>query len=164
MFNPLHPFETRFIEAFRRKGVKAFVRQTYKRGSASADGSGSFVLIHFERELAAQQYYDVIKHDPNRALLWTGNADDLAVIRELTEKAQVYTMLKIRDAEYKARLLLDKRIRAFIEYKLHWRPGREEGVSFSLDVQFGEIYARLRCRSKEIKVKLEEIENARYVL
>jgi hypothetical protein len=73
-------------------------------------------------------------------------------------------MLKVKDAELKARKVLDKKIRAFIEYKLGWQPGRNDDVSFNLDVQFGEVYAELKFRSKQIKVKLEEIETGNYVL
>jgi hypothetical protein len=165
MFNPLHAFEPQFLERFRQKGVKAFVKQTYKRGRENnPESPQAFILIHFENLLAAQQYYDVIKHDENRDILKIDSPDDLATVKDLLETAKVFTMLKIKDAEGKARKILDKRIRAFIEYKLNWRPGREDDLIFTLDVQFGEIYANLKFRSKEIKVKLEEIENASYVL
>jgi hypothetical protein len=71
MFNPLHPFEPRFVKMFKAKGVKAFVKQTYKRGRPDFNKLNleGFVLIHFDTLLAAQQYYDVQKTDPNRELL-----------------------------------------------------------------------------------------------
>jgi len=150
MFNPLQPFEERFIAMFRRKGVKAFVRQTYSRG----DG---FVLIHFENLLAAQQYYDVVKADPARELILL-NISGEERLRELLRKEKIYTMLKIKDAEFKVKKLLEKRIRYFIDHKLGWNPSRNDDVQFSLDVQFGEVYAKLKFRAKEIKVKLADIE------
>jgi hypothetical protein len=150
MFNPLQPFEERFIEMFRRKGVKAFVRQTYNRGNG-------FVLIHFENMLAAQQYFDVVKTDPARELILLDKAGEER-IKELLRTEKIYTMLKIRDAEFKVKKLLEKRIRCFIDTKLGWNPGRNDDVQFGLDVQFGEVYAKLKFRAKEIKVKLEDIE------
>jgi hypothetical protein len=150
MFNPLQQFEERFTGMFRKKGVKAFVRQTYSRG-------GGYVLIHFENLLAAQQYYDVVKTDPARELILTdGEGEERIKFLLRTEK--VYTMLKIKDAEFKVKKLLEKRIRYFIDEKLGWRAGRNDDVQFSLDVQFGEVYAKLKFRAKEIKVKLEDIE------
>ena len=150
MFNPLQPFEERFIGMFRKKGVKAFVRQTYNRG----DG---FVLIHFENLLAAQQYYDVVKTDAARELILLNEQGEQR-IKELLQKEKIYTMLKVKDAEFKVKKLLEKRIRYFIDHKLGWNPGRNDDVQFSLDVQFGEVYAKLKYRSKEIKVKLADIE------
>lgn len=164
MFNPLHQFEPQFIEGFRKKGVKAFVKQTYNRGKGPDPGTSSFVLVHFEHLLGAQQYFDVQKGDAGRELFKIDDAADLDKIKTLLNTAKVFTMLKIKDAEIKARKMLDKRVRAFIEYKLNWHPGREDDVRFTLDVQFGEVYAKLKFRSKEIKVKLEEIEKANYVL
>ena len=166
MFNPLHPFEPRFIDLFKSKGVKAFVKQTYKRGRPGfhdPDREG-FVLVHFENLLAAQQYFDVLTEDPARELFLTDSPEHVAKINNLLHSASVFTMLKIKDAEVKARQILDRKIRAFIEYNLKWQPSGQDGVRFTLDVQFGEVYAKLRFRSKEIKVKLEEIEAGNYVL
>ncbi len=165
MFNPLHPFEPRFLEAFRKKGVKAFVKQTYPRGRGIGEQEmDAFILIHFEELLPASQYYDVVKRDANRALLRLDEPGDVDTIYELLQSARVFMMLKVKDAEYRAKRSLDKKIRAFLEYKLNWQPGRDDAVRFLLDVQFGEVYAKLIFRSKEIKVKLEEIEKASYVL
>lgn len=166
MFNPLQAFEERFIRLFQQKGVKAFVKQTYKRGRPDFNekNTEAFVLIHFQSLVAAQQYFDVLKEDPGRELLKPETPEDTEKIRHLLHTSKVFTMLKVKEAESKARKLLDKKIRAFIEYKLHWRPGSQDEVRFGLDVQFGEVYAKLTFRSQEIKVKLEEIENPHYVL
>ncbi len=160
MFNPLQKFELKYLDAFIKKGVVAFVKQTYQRGRSklNPDAPATFVLIHFEKILAAQQYFDVLKDDPARELLWVHKPNDISRLKEWIKTGNAYMMLKARDAEFRARRLLDKKIKAFIEYKLRWFPSRQDEVSFSLDVQFGEVYAKLKFRSKEIKVKLEEIE------
>jgi hypothetical protein len=166
MFNPLSPFHLHYLDAFKRKGVKAFVKQTYARGKMAFDEKhlDAFVLVHFENLLAANQYFDVVKEDPARELILADEPAGKTRIRELMNSSRLFTMLTVKDADQKARKLLDKKLRAFIEYKLNWHPSRQDDVIFQLDVQFGEVYARLKFRSKEIKVKLEEIENLRYVL
>ena len=160
MYNPLHPFEEKFLDAFIRKGVIAFVKQSYQRGRQQINPAApkAFVLIHFERKLAAQQYFDVLKEDPERELFWIENPADVERIKQLIATSPAYMMLKVKDAEFRARKILDKKIKAFIEYKLNWHPSRQDEVLFSLDIQFGEVYAKLKFRSKEIKVKLEEID------
>lgn len=164
MFNPLQPFEPKYLQAFISKGVVAFVKQTYQRGHRLADPgtAPTFVLVHFEKQLAAQQYFDVLKDDPGRELLWVNKTEDLGRIKDLAASGNIFMMLKIKDAEAKARKILHKKIRAFIEYKLNWHPARQDEVVFSLDVQFGEVYAKLKFRSKEVKVKLDEIEKATF--
>ena len=135
---------------FRKKGVKAFVLQTYPRGEG-------YVLIHFENKLAAQQYYDVVKTDAAREMIGLDKTGEER-IKQLLQTERIYTMLKIKDAEFKVKKLLEKRIRYFIDHQLGWNPGRNDDVQFSLDVQFGEVYAKLKFRAKEIKVKLADIE------
>jgi hypothetical protein len=105
-----------------------------------------------------------LKDDPGREIFFTDRPADMTRIKELLCTAPVFMMLKIKNAEIKARKVLDKKLKAFIEYKLNWHPSRQDEVLFSLDVQFGEVYAKLKFRSKEIKVKLAEIEEANYVL
>ena len=158
-FNPLHPFEPRFLPAFQKKGVIGFVRQSYQRGKGNSDEEKTFVLIHFEKELAARQYYDVLKDDPSRELLFLDKPADIIRLKELISSGRCYMMLKKRDAELTAKKLLDKKLKYFIENRCNWYPSRQDEVLFSLDVQFGEVYAKLKFRSREIKVKLEEIEN-----
>jgi hypothetical protein len=110
MFNPLQPFTSKYIRLFIAKGVVAFVKQSYLRGSKKMDDNapGSFVLIHFEKILAAQQYFDVLKDDPERELLFINNTVHLQRLAELVEAGNCFMMLKIKDAELKARKLLDK--------------------------------------------------------
>ena len=160
MFNPLHPFELRFLQAFLKKGVVAFVKQTYQRGKDLSNGrDNNYVLIHFEKILAAQQYYDVLKEDPARELLFINQTAHMDRLRELISVGNCYMMLKVKDAEFRVKKLLDKKIKLFIEHQLNWFPSRQDEVLFNLDVQFGEVYAKLKFRSRELKVKLEEIEN-----
>jgi hypothetical protein len=159
MFNPLHPFELKYLQAFIDKGVVAFVKQGFQRGKNNLyPGVNTYVLIHFEKPLAAQQYYDVLKEDPARELLFLNNANDFNRVKELILTGTCYMMLKVKGAEEKAKKILDKKIKVFIEKKLGWHPSGQEEILFNLDVQFGEVYAKLKFRSKEIKVKLAEIE------
>src|SRR5690242_760198 len=98
MFNPLCPFEERWLPAFKKKGVRAFVKQTYNRGKDPFDETEkpAYVLIHFEKMLAAQQYFDVVRNDPARELLKIDDQADVERIHELLMNAKVYAMLKVR--------------------------------------------------------------------
>jgi hypothetical protein len=42
--------------------------------------------------------------------------------------------------------------------KLGWQPTRMDDVITNYELQFGELYIRIKCGSREAKVKFEEIE------
>jgi len=169
MFNPFAPFDPRLLEKFRLKGVKAFVRQTYERGKSRLDENNitAYLLIHFENPAMARQYYQAIQADPGRRLF---RLDDPAEYQELysllnkPSNSRFFTVLTSKDANEKAKKLLDKQIRAYITYKTDWQPPRSADINFNLEMAFGELYVQLKYRDREIKMKLSELENQRYVL
>lgn len=170
MFNPFSVFEPRFLAGFKQKGVKAFVQQTYDRGKnlLETNPGAAFLLIHFNDAQKAREHYDAIKSDANRKLYLTDNENDWKELSRLINQPagqRFYTILTVPDVNNKARKALDKKIRAYVDFKTNWRPASQEQVGFSLDVIFGEIYARLKYGPREVKLKLDELENQQgYVL
>lgn len=53
---------------------------------------------------------------------------------------------------------LKGKVKKYIDYSLGWRPGRGETVDFQVFSNYGELYAKLKLRSQEVRVKLELIE------
>lgn len=168
MFNPFAVFDPGFISGFQQKGVKAFVKQTYERGRNPLEPLRlpSYLLIHADDVGLAQEHYDAIKHDPNRELFVLSDPSHVAAVQKLvsSKAARCYTILTTRDANKKAKKLFDKHIRAYVNNKTNWNPKNWEDVIFGLDFIYGEVYAKLKYGAFEIKFKLEELENQRYVL
>jgi hypothetical protein len=170
MFNPFPPYETKYLAAFRQKGVKAFVMQTYDRGRNMLEENPrpAFLLTHYEKIDMAQDHMDAITHDPCRRLFLLDNSTDLKELERLGQKdsgEKVFLRFKIPNAEQVARKVLDKKLHAYIDYKLGWKIPGHEVVQFTLEFIFGEIYAVLRHGSKYHKVKIDEIETTKgYVL
>lgn len=170
MFNPLVPYHLKYLAGFRQKGVTAFVQQSYPRGRnlLQEEQAMALLLSHYHDAKQADDHYGVIAPDPHRRLLLMHHAEDYAELLALggPEKGiPVFLPFKIPDAEQKARKVLDKKLRAYIHYKLHWRVPGQHTLQFSLDVIFGEIYAVLRHGGLTHTVKLDDIENTSgYVL
>jgi hypothetical protein len=170
MFNPFSPFDPHLLTGFRQKGVQAFVRQTYDRGRnmLEAEPQPSFILIHFNKAIKAREHFDAIKTDPNRQLYIVDDPADWQALQELLNNPpgqRYYTILTIKDVNEKARIVLDKKIRYYIDHRTNWKPKGYEQISFSLDIIFGEIYGRLRYGPREVKMKLDDLENQQgYVL
>ena len=169
MFNPFAPFDPRLLEKFKLKGVKAFVKQTYERGKSRLDENNvtAYLLIHFTSLAMAQQYFQSIQADTGRRLFRLDDPAEFQELHSLLNKpsnSRFFTALTIKDANEKAKKLLDKQIRAYITYKTDWHPPRSADISFNLELSFGELYVQLKYDNREIKMKLSELENQRYVL
>jgi len=170
MFNPFPLFEAKYLSGFKQKGVLAFVKQSYERGRNPLNNTEwpAYLLSHYAEPHMAQNHFDAIGHDPSRALLFLDNPEHFKELQRLGVKDQgsyTYLYLKLPDAEAKAKKMLDKKLHAYIDYKLGWRVSREEGVQFSLNFIFGEIYVVLSSGGRKHQVKIEEIETLKgYVL
>jgi len=113
------------------------------------------------------QNFDALKNDKERKLYTLSVTEDLEDLQKLINNKQgirVFSRLTIPQVNQKAQKSLDKRLRAYIDFKTDFRPSSYTEVIFSLETIFGEVYAVLKYFSKEVKVKLEEIEKANYVL
>jgi hypothetical protein len=163
MFNPFAPFDPRLLGSFRQKGVRIFVKQTYRLEEVEFEGNQqpSFLLTHFTNSSEALKHYGAISKDPNRQLFSVDDPESWRQLASMVNKPsgqRFYTSLTIKNVNQKAKLILDTKVRTYIRTETNWRPGRHEQVSFSLDFIFGEIYVVLGYQSSEIKVKLTELE------
>ncbi|HEX2628864.1 MAG TPA: hypothetical protein VHM26_07630 [Chitinophagaceae bacterium] len=170
MFNPFEPYEAKYLTGFTKKGVEAFVLQSYPRGERPFEDPRlpGYLLTHYEEIKLAENHMDSIEHDPKKRLLMIDNPDDWNELIRLGRPgsgAHVYMRFKIPDADKKAKKVLEKHIRAYIDHKLGWRIPGYDVVQFSLDAIFGDLYAVLKYGPKYCKVKLDDIEsNKGYVL
>jgi hypothetical protein len=164
MFNPFAPFEPRFLSAFKQKGVKAFVKQTYPRGRNLLENNSqpSFLLIHFTDIVKAVAHFEKIGADPDRQLFNLAEPQHCQQLIQLFSKPcghHYYTNLLIKDVNVVAKKILDKKIRSYISTYTEWYPRRGEQVNFSLDIIFGEIYVRLAYGFRQARLKLDELDN-----
>jgi hypothetical protein len=170
MFNPYAFYELKYLPAFKEKGVKAFVKQTYDRGRnlLEENPSPAFLLSHYDNISKAHGHLDAIKHDPHRRLLLLENAEDYQELQRMGHPDPgelIYLNFAVPNAERKAQATLDKKLHAYIDYKLNWRVPGGQTVQFSLEFEFGEIYAVLKHGGRYHRVKFEEIETTKgYVL
>jgi hypothetical protein len=170
MFNPYRRYEAQYLPKFKMKGVKAFVQQTYDRGRdlLAENPRPAFLLTHYEDLIKAEGHMDALKHDPNRRLFKMDDPEDYRELYRLGQRdcgAQVYLYFMFPDADARARRALDKKLHAYIDFKLKWRIPSLETAEFYLEYEFGEIYAVLKHGGRYHRVKFEEIETMKgYVL
>lgn len=170
MFNPFPLFDVKYLGGFKQKGVKCFVKQTYDRGRNLLEDNPrpSFLISHYTDKGLALEHMDALKHDSKACILMIDNEDDLKELQRMGSKhsdSLVYMYFKQADGEIRAKKVLDKKLHAYIDYKLGWKVAGGTTVEMKLDFIFGDIYVELRYGSKFKKVKIEEIEKTEgYVL
>lgn len=170
MFNPLVPYHVKYLSGFRQKGVCAFVLQSYPRGCNRLQSAPPMALLltPYADPKQAEDHFGVIAPDVNRRLLLPDREADASALLAMGGPEPVnpvFLPFKVADAEQRARKALDKKLRAYILYRLQWRVSGQHTIQFSLDVIFGEIYAVLRHGGLTHTVKLDDIENTSgYVL
>ncbi len=163
MINPFAPLSKALLDAIVSRGKKYFVRQSFPRGHDHFDEgiNGYFIFTHYSDIAHAQHHMMAIGHDSYKYLYEWDNPEHqqkLYVAASQPAGYKVYSAVFIKDWE---KLVSGTRAKAkdFIETKVRWRPGRGDNVDISIYARYGELYARLKLRGQEVRVKLEEIEN-----
>ncbi|MEJ7740461.1 MAG: hypothetical protein WKF97_23840 [Chitinophagaceae bacterium] len=164
MFNPFSPLSKPLLDAFVKAGKKYFVRQTYNRARDHFDQGikGCFIFTHYAEIGHAQHHYGAISQDPNKFLYEWDNPEHQSKLNIAASKPsgyKIYATVFQRDWEKTITNQLKEKVRKYIDYKLGWKPGRGETVAFTIYVSYGELYAKLKLRAQEVRVKLEDIEN-----
>ena len=162
MFNPFYPFTDQLLTAFVKQGKKYFVRQTFNRGKLHTDENVKAYLLfsHYDHLNTAMDHFGAISYDPRRFLYsW-----DDPVHREKLKYAasglvdyRIYSTVLKPDWERPVNSRVKDQLRLYIK-KMGWNPRRDEGVLTNYEIQFGELYIRIKYAGREAKVKFEEIE------
>jgi len=110
----------------------------------------------------AREHYDVLQRDPHRKVFLIERPEGMQALRQtlLAKEAVYYTGLLVKDANKKAKKSLEKSIRSYIQRETSWRPVRDEEVDFSLEIHFGQLYARLIYGRESVREKLDSLENS----
>ncbi len=163
MFKPFAPLSRVLLEAFIKSGKRYYVRQTFRRGKNMPGEAmkGCFIFTHYGEIGHAQHHLGAISEDHNRFLYEWDNPDHRQ--RLITAAGppggyKIYSSVFEKDWQKWITVPLKEKVKKFIDYKLIWKPGRGDTVGFEIYVHYGELYAKLKLRTQEVRVKLEDIE------
>ena len=163
MFNPFYPFTDQLLDGFVKKGKTFFVRQTFPRAKSILDEGvkGYFLFTHYDNLTTAQDHYGAIAHDPNR-FLYDWYLDEhqrkLCLAASGLKDYRIFAAVFKPDWEKGITDRLKEQVRKYAA-GLGWEIKRADGLDTNYELQFGELYLRLRSGTREVKIKFEEIEN-----
>src|SRR5687768_7876136 len=163
MFNPFALLSKPLLYAFVQSGKKYFIRQDFKRASDHFHENVKRYLIitHYTEKGHAEHHYGAISQDPYKFMYDWENADHrekLHIAAAQPSGYKIYSTVFNKDWEKHITNPLKQKLRNYVEGKLGWRPSVAETIGFDVYVHYGELYARLKLRTQEVRVKLEEIE------
>ena len=161
MHNPFSLYSERLLNALLNAGHKYFVRQTYKRGLDHFDEQqkGAFLISHYNELNKATIHYEALVKDGNRFLYDIEKPEHIEKLRIASKQPEGYKIYSpLLTQEWTPSNDMRQKIRRYIDYKLKWRPSREETVATNLFIEFGELFITLKLRSYNEKVPLSDIE------
>lgn len=164
MINPFSPLSRPLLDAFIKSGKKYFVRQTYTRcRNLLEDGlKGCFIFTHYAEIGHAQHHIGAISEDSGRFLYeWDNKEHQQRLIVSAGSPAgyKIYSSVFEKDWQKWITMPLKDKVKKYIDDTLHWKPGGGETVDFQIYINYGELYAKLKLRAQEVRIKLEVIEN-----
>ncbi len=162
MFNPFYPFTQQLLDSFIVNGKRIFVRQSFPRGKnhLDEDVKGWFLISHYDMMVTAMDHYGAIEYDPYRFIYDWNNYDHRVKLRKAAsdlKEYRVFSSVFKPDWEKSVNDKLQQQVRKYVG-GLDWNPKASEAVDTNFELQFGELYIRLKYGGREAKVKFEEIE------
>jgi hypothetical protein len=167
MLNPFARFDERFIAAFRNAKKRYLVSQTFTReNNLFKDPKKHYLLLsHYDDPNLAKAHLKAVENDKFADTFDLENEKDRERLLHMLDINSDFVIYSILDTNPKAtKLTFDKifkyKIQKYIANNTNWRISREQTYVPSLETTFGELFVILKYPGKrEIKVKLEELEN-----
>jgi len=162
MFNPNYPFTRELFDSFKEKGVKYFVKSTFKRGINSTIKE-AFLISHYHDKSEAVRHYNVIPNDQNRDIFDTDAPEDFERLKketEATETRVTFSKLIHPENEKKATERFRENTKRYLFQNTNWDLKGRITLYPKLYYQLGELYVRIAHQGDEIKMKFEELENS----
>lgn len=162
MFNPAYPFTKELFDSFMARGVRHFVRSTYKRGTGGMD-TQAFLISHYHKEAEAARHFNAVTNDLHRDIFDTNDPLEAERLRKETAPGinrLSFSQLIHPENEKIATSRFREHTRRWLLNNTHWDLKGGIAIYPKLYFQLGELYVRIAHKGEEIKMKFEELENA----
>jgi len=162
MFNPAYPFTIELFESFNAKGVKYFVKSTYKRGINGAIHQ-VFLISHYHEKSEAERHFNAIIKDVHRDIFDTDKPEDFVRLKKETENSPErvsFSKLIHPENEKRATERYRENTKRYLFKNTNWDLKGRVTIYPKFYFQLGELYVRIAHQGDEIKMKFEDLENA----
>ncbi len=165
MINPFSLMDEKFIPAFRQRGKRYLVLQTFNReNNLFKEEKKSYVLVsHYDDPGHALLHFKEVKDEEMARMIDLENETERKDFEGMLNINSAYKVYSILDSNPKAtKLAMDKqlkyKIQDYIADKTNWRIGRHHEMTPELEITFGELFVVLKYSGQKIRVPLKELE------
>lgn len=165
MFQPFLQLNQKYLDGLIRLKKTFLVSQSYKRGTEHfEDGEKTCLLFSdYEKLAEAQLHFNALKQDNFAAIIDLANEAHKMKIESLFETDSNFKpfwaiVLSKKSVEQQLKTRYMDNVRKWIGNNTNWDIKGSDTVNTQMAVTFGEIFLELKWRSRQIKVKFEDIE------
>ena len=164
MFNPFVRFMPELIDAFRLRGERYLVSQTFRPGiDMFTEGRQVLMFCNYSDKGFAQIHLQAVRADRFAAIIDLETEKHLCKVREMLAAGSPYLVFSnlVRDQQ-SLQELLDKsyavKLRRYIDRHTTWRISGSGSLRPKLQLIFGELFVVVRFQTQHLRVKFEDIE------
>ncbi len=163
MINPFTLMNTKFIAAFRAKGKRYLVLQTFTLEDHLFKKDKKYVLVsHYNDKGKALEHYTRVQHQDVAQIIDLESKKERESLEEMLniKSAFVLYSVLITNPEALKRTLdnLKYKIMKYIDGKPKWRISAQHTLTPQLETVFGELQVVMKYSGQTIKVPLKAIE------
>lgn len=164
MFQPLAPFTKELLDAFKRTGRIYFVRQSWRLAGESPEKH--FIFSHYTDPAFAWEHFGALENELYRAVYDASKKEDFLKLMIAADQPKGYCILSALFKKNWQHLItkeLEADIRRYIDH-LGWKPTRNDLLNPKFYLHYGHLYLELRFKSRQVRVKFEDLKNLAHVL
>jgi hypothetical protein len=158
MFNPFIILTRPLLSKLITRGLRYFVRQTYRRGEVAGVAPGNAFLISGYADLEqAETHFARLGHDRHRAIYDVKEPGQFRLLQTAAIGVPGFAVYSnLRKGDWKPTLDYRRKISGFVR-SMGW-PATTDGLSAELAERYGELFVRLQCGDQETEVLLSQFE------
>lgn len=166
-FQPYPLLEELYLPEFLKKGKRYFVTQTYVRGQKRYFDKEKVPIVFtlYGSLVDANVHLDAVRKDKYASVIDLEKPAHMEKVKRMLlqdSKYDVYISMVWKNEETAVYLKkhYSSNVMRYIAQKVGWTVPRNEEVTFSLKIIFGEPFMEIKWRNNTLQVRFEEIENA----
>lgn len=167
MFQPFLEFKELYINRLISLDKKILVTQSYTRynDQLSAVPKSGILVTDYDNRGLANIHLKAVNHDKLGAIVLLDNDNHKQRLTQLLQPGSPYKVFwsvvnNLSDMEQRLKKKYSKNLLRYVAKTTDWRIARDENLSVSFQVTYGELYIIIKRKSQTIRVKFDEIETS----
>lgn len=167
MFQPFLEFKETYIDRLKSLHKNILVTQTYHRYTdpLSLVPKTAILVTDYDNRGLANIHLKAVLHDKYGAIVLLDNEKHLQQFLQLLQPGSPYKVFwsvvnNLNQMEERLKKKYSKNLMRYVAKTTDWHIARDENLTVSFQVTYGELYIIIRRKTQTIRVKFDEIEKS----